>query len=186
MDLKRKMDRPEDNVAGLDAAQACNSVDLDPPMPSPSSSTRKRPMGRDAAKAARKKASTLFAGSSEYASKMHDLSIEKIALFKDTEVERKARLDDIIILEKTKVEDAREHRRTMLELERERLEMEKKRLELKEQERRKEQEKKAKEEDERILAINLDECQPYERIYYEAMQEEIIERLKARRRGSTQ
>jgi len=107
-------------------------------------------------------------------------------LFKDTEVERKARLDDIIILEKTKVEDAREHQRMMLELERERLEMERKRLELKEQERRKEQEKKAKEEDERILAINLDECQPYERIYYEAMQEEIIERVKARHQGSTQ
>src|SRR6266540_3075699 len=75
MDLKRKMDRPEDNVAGLDAAQACNSVDLDPPMPSPSSSTRKRPMGRDAAKAARKKASTSSTRSSDYASKMHDLSI---------------------------------------------------------------------------------------------------------------
>jgi len=70
MDLKRKMDRPEDNVAGLDAAQACNSVDLDPPLSFPSRSTGKRPMGRDAAKAARKKASSSFAGSSEHASKL--------------------------------------------------------------------------------------------------------------------
>src|SRR6266540_2909383 len=123
MDQKRKMERAVDNAAGLDAAQGSNYLDLDPPVSSPSSSTGKRPMGRDAAKAAHKKASSSSAGSSEYASKMHGLSIEKIALFKDTEVERKARLDDILSLEKAKVEDVREHRRMMLELERERLAM---------------------------------------------------------------
>jgi hypothetical protein len=52
----------------------------------PSSSTRKLLMGRDAAKAERKKAKST---SHEYAAKMHELSIEKISLFKESEAERK-------------------------------------------------------------------------------------------------
>jgi hypothetical protein len=38
-----------------------------------------------------------------------------------------------------------------------------------------------KKDDERILAIKLDQCQPYECNYYEALQKEIIEKLTARR-----
>ncbi|RLN42289.1 arginine and glutamate-rich protein 1-like [Panicum miliaceum] len=142
---------------------------------SPSSSTGKRPKGRDAAKASNKKASV----SSEYVSKMHDLSVQKIELFKETEVERKARLDEMVALEKVKVEEAREHRKMMLELERERLAMEQKRLQM-------EAKKKEKEEDERILAINLDQCQPMQRIYYQALQEDILQKIMSRRNGPSQ
>jgi hypothetical protein len=46
----------------------------------PSSSTRKCPMGRDAAKAEKKKVKS---ASHDYAAKMHELSIEKISLFKE-------------------------------------------------------------------------------------------------------
>ncbi|RLM86118.1 arginine and glutamate-rich protein 1-like [Panicum miliaceum] len=133
---------------------------------SPSSSTEKRPKGRDAAKASNKKASL----SSEYVSKMHDLSVRKIELFKETEVERKARLHEMVALEKVKVEEAREHWKMMLELERERLAMEQKHLQM-------EAEKKEKEENERILAINLDQCQPMQRIYYQALQEDILQKM---------
>jgi hypothetical protein len=59
------------------------------------------------------------------------------------------------------------------------LELDKKRLQI-------EAEKKEKEDDERILAIKLDECQPYEPIYYEELQKEIIEKLTARRRNRSQ
>jgi hypothetical protein len=59
------------------------------------------------------------------------------------------------------------------------LELDKKRLQI-------EAEKKEKEDDERILAIKLDECQPYEHIYYEELQKEIIEKLTARRRNRSQ
>jgi hypothetical protein len=59
------------------------------------------------------------------------------------------------------------------------LELDKKRLQI-------EAEKKEKEEDERILTIKLDECQPYERIYYKELQKEIIEKLTAHRRNRSQ
>jgi hypothetical protein len=59
------------------------------------------------------------------------------------------------------------------------LELDKKRLQI-------EAEKKEKEDDERILAIKLDECQPYEHIYYEELQKEIIEKLTTRRRNRSQ
>ena len=125
-------------------------------------------MGRDRAKAEKKKPS------SEFASKMHALSVEMISLFKEAEAERKARLDEMVILEKVKVDEAREHRKTMVELEKERLELDRKRLQI--------EAEKEKDEDERILAINLDQCLPYQRLYFQAMQEGIIEKLNARRR----
>jgi hypothetical protein len=133
-------------------------------------------MGRDAAKAAKKKASS---ASSEHASKVHDLSTQKFEMLKVIEVERKVRLDEMVTLEKQKVDEAREHRQVMLELEKKRLAMEEKRLQM-------EAKKKEKEEDERILKIKLDECQPMERIYYQALQEDILHRLMLRRQGPHQ
>jgi hypothetical protein len=124
-----------------------------------SSSTRKHPMGRDAAKAERKKEKPT---SLDYAAKMHELSIEKISLFKKSEAERKVRLDVIVNIEKVKVDKAREHHKVMIDLENERLELDMKRLQI-------EAEKKEKEDDERILTIKLDQCQSYERVYYEEL-----------------
>ena len=42
--------------------------------------------------------------------------------------ERKTRLDEIVTIEKVKVEEAREHRKMMLDIERERLALDKQRL----------------------------------------------------------
>ncbi|CAO2194709.1 unnamed protein product [Urochloa humidicola] len=42
-------------------------------------------------------------------------------------------------------------------------------------------EKKEKEEEERILAINLDQCLPMQRMYYEALQQAIVEKLMSQR-----
>ncbi|KAF8726678.1 hypothetical protein HU200_019142 [Digitaria exilis] len=133
-------------------------------------------MGRDAAKEAKKKAALV---SSECMSKMHDLSVQRIELFKETEGERKARLDEMVALEKAKAEEAHEHHKMMLEIKRERLALDKQRL-------RMDDEKKEKEEDERILAINLDQCQPMQRMYYQALQEDIIQRMMSRRHGPNQ
>ena len=55
----------------------------------------------------------------------------------------------------------------MLDIEREMLALDKQRLQ-------NEAEKKEKEEDERILAINLDQCLPMQRMYYQVLQEDII------------
>ncbi|CAN6381191.1 unnamed protein product [Urochloa humidicola] len=84
-----------------------------------------------------------------------------------------------VLLEKVKVEEAREHRKMTLELEMERLAMEQKRLQM-------EAEKKEKEEDECILAINLDQCQPMQHMYYKGLQEDILQKIMARRRGPSQ
>ncbi|RCV19393.1 hypothetical protein SETIT_3G380400v2 [Setaria italica] len=138
MELKRKMDTPQNSASreNVLTSEQRNILDLDPDDSSAASSTGKRPMGRDAAKAAKEK---VAAASSEYVSKMHDLSVQKIELFKESEVEQKARLDKIVTLEKVKVEEAREHCKMMLELQRERLAMDKQRLKM-------EAEKKEKEE----------------------------------------
>jgi len=46
--------------------------------------------------------------------------------------------------------------------------------------------KKEKKEGERILAINLDQCLPIQRMYYKALQEDIIQKLMSKHRGPTQ
>ncbi|CAO2167252.1 unnamed protein product, partial [Urochloa humidicola] len=123
MELIKKMDNPQSTGSRENANVVQRHIlELDPDSSAPPSSSGKRPMGRDAAKAAKKKA---VAAPSEYVSKMHDLSVQKIELFKETECERKARLDEIVTLEKVKVEEAREHRKMMLDIERERLAMDK-------------------------------------------------------------
>ncbi|CAN6284879.1 unnamed protein product, partial [Urochloa humidicola] len=78
--------------------------------------------------------------------------------------------------QKVKVEEAREHRKQMLELEKERLAMEQKRLQM-------EVAHKEKEEDERIMAINLDQCQPTQRIYYQRLQDDILQKMMYRAHG---
>jgi len=49
-----------------------------------------------------------------------------------------------------------------------------------------EAEKEEKKEDERILAINIDQCLPMQRMYYQALQEDIIHKLMSQHRGPTQ
>jgi hypothetical protein len=61
---------------------------------------------------------------------MHELSIEKILLFKESENERKVRLDEMIHIEIVKVEEAREHLKLMIDLEKERFELDKKQLKI--------------------------------------------------------
>jgi hypothetical protein len=99
-------------------------------------------------------------------------------LFKESEAKRKVRLDEMVNIEKVKFEEAKNHHK-MMDLEKERLELNKKQLQI-------EAEKKEKEEDERILTIKLDQCQPYECVYYEELQKEIIETLTARRLNQNQ
>jgi hypothetical protein len=179
IELKRRLDDKTQSSSARDAAtQDSNSsmMPTDLEVSPPSSSTRKSPMGRDAAKAERKKEKS---ASHDYAAKMHELSIEKISLFKESEAERKVRLDEMVNIEKVKVEEVREHLKIMIDLKKEMLELDKKRLQI-------EAEKKEKEEDEHILAIKLDQCQPYEHVYYEELQKEIIEKLTAHCRNQSQ
>jgi hypothetical protein len=128
IELKRMMDdKPQSSSAGDAATQDSNSstMPIDLEVSPLSSSTRKRLMGRDATKAKRKKAKST---SHDYGAKMHEVSIEKILLFKESEAERKVQLAEMVNIEKVKVEEAREHRKMMIDLEKEMLELDKKRL----------------------------------------------------------
>jgi hypothetical protein len=116
IELKRNMDdKPQSSSIEDAATQDSNSstmrIDLEVfPL---SSSTRKCPMERDAAKAERKKVKL---ASHDYAAKMHELPIEKISLFKESEAEWKVRLDEMVNIEKLKVEKAMEHCKMMIDL----------------------------------------------------------------------
>lgn len=77
-----KIDKPQKYIFGDVTPHNSNTVDLEPVQSSPSSSATKRPMGRDAAKEAKKKA---LSTPSEYAAKMLKISIQKNSLFKETE-----------------------------------------------------------------------------------------------------
>jgi hypothetical protein len=54
---------------------------------------------------------------------MYEMSIEKISLFKESEVEQKIRLDEMVNIEKVNVDQAREHRKMMIDLEKGRMAM---------------------------------------------------------------
>jgi hypothetical protein len=54
---------------------------------------------------------------------MHELSIEKILLFKESEAEWKVRLDEMVNIEKLKVEKAMEHRKMMIDLKKRKVEV---------------------------------------------------------------
>jgi hypothetical protein len=125
IELKRRMDdKPQSSFVRDAGSQDLNSntMLIDFEVSPLSRSTRKHPLGRDATKAEMKKVKST---SYDYAAKMHGLSIEKISLFKECEAERKVRLDEMVNIEKVKVEEAREHRKITIDLSKERLELDK-------------------------------------------------------------
>ena len=133
-----------DNLSGFDE-NASNSVHMDGECSFPSSGLGKRPIGRDSAKQSRKRSTSSSQSSSYFVSSMHDMHIEKINLMKSIE-ERKVAAKEF-----------------MMQVEAERIAMEREWLSM----------MKSKEhemEDERILAINLDTCNPVQKTYYKAKQ----------------
>ncbi|RLN34939.1 hypothetical protein C2845_PM03G00830 [Panicum miliaceum] len=136
-----------------------------------------RPMGRDSAKAPKKKAN-LDAGStscSEYASRMQDLSLQKIAIMQEESVRKNDRFQQLACIDEKRFEEMRSYNQSLLECEQEKIRIMREKHDMDRQE-------KEKKEDERILGIDLDACTPSQRMYYEVLQEEIIEKISARRR----
>lgn len=141
-------------------------------MATPTSTAGKRPMGRDAAKRARKAASNSTAGS-DFDASMHDLVLTR---FTDNENNRKSRQDAYLEWKKEDKEEAKQDRKVMIEIEKAKLELEHKKLALREKMILQEQKK----EDERILAMKLHEIEEPRRSYYAAMQKEILARINSR------
>jgi len=90
-------------------------------------------------------------------------------------VRKSDRFQQLACIDEKRFEEMRSHNKSLLECEQQktRILVEKHDLEKKKEE---------KLEDERILAIDLDAYTPQQRLYYQVLQEEIVEMMEARRR----
>jgi hypothetical protein len=114
----------------------------------------KRPLGRDATKASRKKSATTSSSSvgTDFAANLQELSIGKMNQWREEIDRRSSRDEQLIAIERLKHEDKVRLDREKLELERERIEL----LRRAEEREREKAERQRRAEEERIMAIDLD------------------------------
>jgi hypothetical protein len=132
---------------------------------SPTGTAATRPMGRDSAKAAKKTANSSAgsAASAEYAAKQQEIRQRRLAIMEEDSEAKKNRF-----------QQQTSYNMSLLSIEQEKMQMMRDRYEMEKLE-------KQKQEDERILAIDIDKFLPSQRLYYQMAQEEIVERLAAKR-----
>ncbi|CAO2203800.1 unnamed protein product [Urochloa humidicola] len=147
----------------------------------PSAKAGTRPMGRDAAKAAKKKGNSSAGSSSEYASRMHDLSLQRISILQAESERKNDRFQQLASIDEKHYDDIRSHNNGMFECEKEKIRIIREKHDMEKQKEELELQKQEKQEEERILSINLDACPPTLRAYYESLHEDILEKVAARR-----
>jgi len=162
-------DQPKwmDNHMGQQHQQAnanpthSNTVDVDAEESVPTSFTSKRPLGRDSSKekAKRTKSVDTSSSDSEFMTRMGDLSLERLSVYKTA-----------VTTEEKKLDSMNKNERQKLLLEKKKLNLEKLRLE-------RQKLKEDKEEEIMILSMDLSKCNPLLRKYYEAKQQEILARV---------
>jgi hypothetical protein len=137
-----------------------NTVDVDAEESVPTSFTSKRPLGRDSSKEKAKQTKSMDTSSSdsEFMTRMGDLSLERLSVYKT-----------VVTTEEKKLESMNKNERQKLLLEK-KLNLEKLRLE-------RQKLKEDKEEEIMILSMDLSKCNPLLRKYYEAKQQEILSRV---------
>jgi hypothetical protein len=181
MELNIRGARPGDDDAIAEHIPP-GAIDIDHDLETPSSqcSGSKRPMGRDGAKrAAKKSASSSPSESSKYASKLQDLSIQKISIWEEENVKKGSRYEQRVAIESQRYEEMRhmesqryeevcQHNKHMVSIEEEKLQI-----------MRKKADREQTHEEERILGIDLDKCNPRLRKYYEKKQQEILRNIGA-------
>jgi hypothetical protein len=156
--------------------QDSNTGDQDGSADQAGGSTGKRPMGRDAAK--KKKANSSSSGGSvEYASKFHDLSLEKLGYLKDSDDDRRSKMARLVEIEEERCSTMKVHRERRLALEERKVRLQEEEAERRRQLHEEEIERQRRAEDERILGIDLDACPPVLREYYRRLQSQILDRL---------
>jgi len=153
------------------------TINLGDDKSSPTGSAEKSPLGRDLAKATKKKANSSAgsASSSEHASRMQDLSLQKISILQEESVRKNEWFQQLAYIDEKRFEEMRSYNQSLLTIEQEKMRIMREQHDM-------DKERKEKKEDERILGIKLDDCTPGQRLYYEALQEEILEKIAARRR----
>ncbi|KAJ1261326.1 hypothetical protein BS78_09G020800, partial [Paspalum vaginatum] len=137
--------------------QADTSLDSNRVNNDANKSAGKRPIGRDKAKAAAKKCKSGDTSSSDYASRMEDLEIQKISIMQEETQRKGERFQQLASIDEKRYQETLSHNQAMIEIEREKMKLKRDKHEF-------EREKEVKQEDERILSMNLDECNPHLRI----------------------
>lgn len=173
--MELKGTRPGDNEAIADhIPTGATDINRDPETPPSQYAGSKRPMGRDAAKkAAKKSASSSPSESSQYASKLQDLSIHKISIWEEENAKKGSRYEQRVAIESERYnemrhmesqryEEACQHNKKMASIEEEKLQI-----------MRKKADREQTHEEERILGIDLDKCIRRLRKYYEKKQQKI-------------
>jgi flagellar motility protein MotE (MotC chaperone) len=137
-----------------------NTVDVDAEESVPTSFTSKRPLGQDSSKEKAKRTKSVDTSSdSEFMTRMGDLSLERLSVYKT-----------VVTTEEKKLESMNKNERQKLLLEKKKLNLEKLRLE-------RQKLNEDKEEEIMILSMDLSKCNPLLRKYYEAKQQEILSRV---------
>ena len=126
-------------------------------------------MGRDAAKReAKKSASSSPSDSSQYVSKLQDLSIQKISIWQKENAKKGSRYEQMAAIESQRYDEVRQHNQHMAAIEEEKLRIMRNKADILQTH-----------EEERVLGIDLDKCAPRLRKYYEKKQQEILKNIGA-------
>nr|TKW00221.1 hypothetical protein SEVIR_8G094300v2 [Setaria viridis] len=158
MELNIRGARPGDDDAIADHIAI---VDCDLETPSSQYTGSKRPMGRDAAKRqAKKSTSSSPSDSSQYVSKLQDLSIQKISIWHEENAKKGSLYEQMAAIESQRYNEVHQHNQHMVAIEEEKLRIMRTKADILQTH-----------EEERILGIDLDKCAPRLRMYYEKKQE---------------
>ncbi|CAO2201670.1 unnamed protein product [Urochloa humidicola] len=147
-----------------------------------------RPMGRDQAKAAKKKANSCAGStsSSEYAAKMQDLSLQKMSMMQEESDRKSLRFQQLASIDEKRLEEVRCHNQSLLECEQEKIRIMREQQVMERKMAARRRRKEVNEEDERILAVDLNACTPAQRVYFKDRQQQILDKIEARRRKRQQ
>ncbi|CAN6323249.1 unnamed protein product [Urochloa humidicola] len=116
-----KWQDPSGTAAAAGEGLGQETINLGDDDGNPTASAGMRPMGRDSAKAAKKKANSSAgsSSSSEYASRMQDLSLQRNSLMQEEAVRKNERFQQLASIDEKRFEELRSHNQAMVECERE-------------------------------------------------------------------
>ena len=106
--------------------------------------------------------------SSQYVSKLQDLTIQKLSISQEENAKKGSRYEQMTAINSQRYDELRQHNQHMAAIEEEKLRLMRKKADILQTH-----------EEERILRIDLDKCVPRLRKYYAKKQQEILQNIGA-------